>query len=111
MSTKGIRISFESASASIKEVNGEHMLVNVYARDRGKGHASGLMDRVIYYADKNQLRLKLIARPYKTVARGDVLSPEALVEFYRKYGFVTDYTRDGAEYMVRPAGSRDLRPL
>lgn len=111
MKNNGILIKYESASARVKQVDGEYVLINVYSRDRGKGHGSGLMERVIEYADRNQIRLKLIARPYKTVARGDILSSEALVDFYRRYGFISDYTRDGAEHMIRPIGSRDLQSL
>jgi GNAT superfamily N-acetyltransferase len=101
MRDKGILFKHESASARLQDVSGVIMLCHVYSRERRQGHATGLMEKVCRYADENEIRLHLRASPYKTTRQSDIPNQQKLEEFYRRFGFITDY-RMPAGWMVRP---------
>lgn len=82
-----MELTYESASARIKNKGTKHLVTNVVAQERGLGHGTGLMRRVTEYADARGLDLELIAHPSHSMPIQTVLNHEQLVEFYKKFGF------------------------
>lgn len=62
------------------------MVHRVYSQDRGKGHATGLLRRVIEWADENDLELFLRAQAYGHPVQ-TILDNNQLLKFYGKFGF------------------------
>lgn len=88
----------ESASCELVIWDEEHAAVsNLYAKQLGKGHASGLLNKITSFADENSLRLVLIAEPFDN----DGLSLFQLIQFYRKFDFVSDSDPEKATFMER----------
>lgn len=78
---------YESARCTVV-ISGDRGLVShVYSKIRGQGHATGLLTRVIEFADKNGLELHLVARGYGGPVQ-TMLNPDQLVRFYKKFGFI-----------------------
>lgn len=61
-------------------------LSNVFSIERGKGHATEVLRRVVAHADKNKLTLLLEAKQY---GYADKMSPDnfGLRRWYAKFGF------------------------
>ncbi|ASR80293.1 acetyltransferase [Arthrobacter phage JEGGS] len=86
MNGKTIIIKHESASLQLHDFgNGMASVSHVFAKERRKGHASALMEKLVEYADDHNLVLNLEVRRY-----GHPIGPdnEILKSFYSKYGFV-----------------------
>lgn len=94
-------ILFKSAQANIWFLdNGVILFSNLYAIDRGKGHASGLIERVCDIADQNNYLVRLEARQYSD-PHG--LTTHELIEFYSRHGFILDPKRPpDTNIMERP---------
>lgn len=98
----------KSASASLViQLDGSARLSNLYAKDRGHGHASELMTEIVTFADSANLELSLVARRY---GYSDSKSPSnaELAHFYEKYGFRQESRVDGGFFMIRPRSSKPL---
>jgi len=85
-----VRFTHESASAVVQlDKPGVGFVIGVFSHERNRGHATGLMNEIIQWADENRMILELVAMTYivgKT--RGTLTTPQ-LVEFYRKFGFTS----------------------
>ncbi len=80
-----IRFRHVSATATVNLVDPKLGFLNsVYSRVRREGHATALMNQVIAWADENEVMLLLTAQTYGSES---TLSNQALVEFYRRFGF------------------------
>lgn len=82
---------FWNQSAScivVVEEDGIARVAQVYSEDRGKGHAKGLLQKVINFADENGLTLYLKVSAYGP-ARAPGLSNKQLVVFYEQFGFIS----------------------
>lgn len=79
--------NYESAQAVLifDETKLEGRLVNVKSEVTGQGHARGVLQMAVDYADKHRMDIRLRARQYGN-PRG--LTNPQLVEFYSKFGFV-----------------------
>ncbi|ASR80098.1 acetyltransferase [Arthrobacter phage Correa] len=101
MNGKTIIIKHESASLQLHDFgNGMASVSHVFAKERRKGHASALMEKLIEYADDHNLVLNLEVRRY-----GHPIGPdnEVLKTFYSKYGFVkTPFVNREYTFMSRP---------
>ena len=66
-----------------------YALSNLYSRSRGKGHAKGVMQDVVDYADVHQFTIRLIAEPYGPdhISKANM---ESLMAFYERFGFAKD---------------------
>ncbi len=71
---------------------------NLKSADRGKGHASALMDYVTKYADEMGFTLTLNA--YASGGE-DGLNQKQLMDFYKRKGFVFAAYKFGAAHGVR----------
>ena len=62
-------------------------LSNVFSTDRGRGHATRLLEKVMNYADRNELTVVLLVQAYHYA---DGRSPDnaGLANWYKKFGFV-----------------------
>lgn len=63
---------------------------------RGRGHATGLFERVIHLADALKLNLILEVAPYGD--ESSALDKDQLIRFYKKFGFEET---DGTTIMER----------
>jgi len=82
-------ITLRSGKASVKLVSldpGVWALSNLFSRHRGQGHATAVMKKVIAYADKNGLEIKLLVQRYGHTDR-KALDNLQLIAFYEKFGF------------------------
>ena len=77
---------YESASCEVTIVSGQGLVHRVYSKDRGKGHANGLLRRVTEWADENDLELFLRAQAYGHPVQ-TILDNNQLIQFYGKFGF------------------------
>lgn len=76
----------DSASAQLVMISSEYAkILAVRSEDRGRGHANALMQKIVEYADDNNLTLTLTVRAYGG-PRG-ILSNKELESFYGKFGF------------------------
>jgi GNAT superfamily N-acetyltransferase len=78
---------YESARAYVELTDiGIPLLVDVRSRQKGKGHATGLLAKVCRWADTNKQDICLWVenRPNKSK---NVLSTTQLISFYEKFGF------------------------
>ncbi len=73
----------------INEDDNTAVLSHVYSIIRHAGHATGLMERVVAYADKYNLEVSLHAQAYGHPVQ-TILSNDALVKFYEQFGFVAE---------------------
>ena len=82
-----VRFSHKSASARLV-VWGPYdaTLSNVISTDRGKGHATRLLEKVMDYADRHELSVVLLVQAFQYA---DKMSPDnaGLARWYRKFGF------------------------
>lgn len=60
-------------------------LSNLYSQERGKGHATSLLEEVMDYADKNGISLWLEVQRYGNPRNG--LDNSQLIRLYEKFGF------------------------
>jgi GNAT superfamily N-acetyltransferase len=82
-----MRVPFQyaSATATVNMVADDIGFLNsVYARDRRMGHASGLMEQVISWADGKDVTLHLTAQGY---GNGRIMHNQDLIAFYERFGF------------------------
>lgn len=78
---------YESATCKLTEHgDGTADLTHVYAKNRGQGHASGLLRLVMEYVDSRELTVYLRVRAYGGPVQ-TMLSNEQLIKFYSKFGF------------------------
>lgn len=98
-----VTLKFESASCRIKEKDGYIWLTNVYARKRGLGHGTRLMELVTEYADAHSMDLCLVVQAYNSVANKGILTNGQLILFYKKFGFDLYDTGDRTIEMFRPS--------
>lgn len=95
---KTIGFHFEQASASLTIWDdGSATLSSVYSRIRNKGHGNRLMRVITEYADANDIRVKLMARPYH--AKG--LDRIQLINFYHNHGFRAQVISKEGTWMAR----------
>lgn len=83
------KVAFNHKSASCLltvEDYGRAKLSHVYSEQRGQHHASELMEKVIQFADNNNLELFLKVQAYGHPVQ-TILTNQQLVDFYRKFGF------------------------
>ena len=79
------RVTFESASCILrKEETHRYSLTNLYSVEVRKGHATGLMQKVIALADEHDFRIWLTARQY---GNPHGMPTELLIPFYKRFGF------------------------
>lgn len=90
-----LRFSYGKASAILEELEPGKLysLRNMFSRTRGQGHANGVMDRIVEYADKNNSTIILVIQRYGYNDH-KALNNKQLEEFYRKFGFVKDTEKD-----------------
>ena len=113
MTEKFVRFQYESATAKIRVSETEPIatLTSVYAKERGKGHASGLMRTITEYADANELSLFLSVLRFGHPVQ-ESLDNDALVQFYQKFGFFVIPTGSFPVDMARYFGrSQELQAL
>jgi len=93
-------IEFFCDSASARLVMWENTkratVSEVYSRKKKEGHATGLFLKLCEYADKNGLTLILEAAQF---APG--MNNEQLRDFYSRFGFILDHSRQDKYYMER----------
>lgn len=90
-----IQFAHESASAIVIDwEDGRASLAEVFSAEKRKGHATGLINKVIAYADENRLTLILAAQAHGD----DRMTNIQLQAFYEKFGFVA--TTDADEFIM-----------
>lgn len=95
MYTRYREFKYGTASCEIFLVKEDEGLVHrVYAKDRRKGHATGLMELVTTWADENGIDLFLRVQAYGHPVQ-TILSNERLIQFYESFGFARDPRDDG----------------
>lgn len=92
----------KTASGTLWRVSEDRMMFsNLYSIQRGKGHATELMEKICEIADNENCLIRLEAKQY-----GDVhgLTTDELVEFYSKFDFVLTphHSLDSLKFMERP---------
>lgn len=93
--TTSVEVFMDQATRSAR-------LSNLYSINRGKGYASILLGQICAWADKNDIHLWLVARPYGSPR--NALDGKNLVAFYERFGF--EIRRDGPRNEMHrdPAG-------
>lgn len=94
-------IKFKHISATCILVvwgDGKASLGDVYSADKGKGHATQMLNEVIRYADEKKLTIVSAAEPYGEEPR---LNLPQLIRFYEKFGFVFMDNNPISPYMER----------
>ena len=82
-----IRFNHLSARCYLAELDeGLWAVVNVYSTERRQGHATGLMQDVIRWADKHKVRLNLMVMSYDG-KNHNIPDNHDLEAFYAKFGF------------------------
>lgn len=77
-------LSYESASCVLSERESGVWVTGLYSTKPRKGHATGLMQKVIDFADERGLGLILVARQFGSTTG---LNDSDLITFYEKFGF------------------------
>jgi len=101
-----VKFSYESASAKLIYLAPRIMsLRDVESREKRKGHARGLMDRVVQYANNLDLTLLLVVGAYGHDP--EMMNNHQLERFYGEYGFVREeiYPKKPV-HMIRYPGGR-----
>jgi 3,4-dihydroxy-2-butanone 4-phosphate synthase len=84
--TYEVMLSYKTASLVFTDWEDGHVTISdIFATDKRKGHATGLLSRVVKRADDRMLTLLL------EVVSDEVnsMSNDQLERFYEKFGFVT----------------------
>lgn len=98
---KIVKFQHESASAQFQYVDKDVVFLNnLWSEERGQGHASELMNKIVTYADQNQLTIIIIAQRYGNPNRS-ALNNRQLEEFYVKFGFDYDGVQSRPSSMKR----------
>lgn len=84
MTQSVIKLSHKSASVRLFPDYDSYRVSDLYSKQRGLGHASELMKKVVEYADEHSIDLYLIAQAY---GRNPELSNAQLISFYKRFGF------------------------
>lgn len=79
--------AYESATARLKVMNGHLWVVSVFARDRGKGHATGLLKEITSWADERGEVLFLSVGSANPRKHPNILTDEQLISMYQRHGF------------------------
>lgn len=97
-----MRFKFESATASLRQFDTSvpWVLSSVFSRDRGKGHATGLMEQIVAYADEHDIEIQLLVKRFK-YTDSKALDNEQLRAFYEKFGFEWDGEKSLPLRMIR----------
>jgi GNAT superfamily N-acetyltransferase len=109
-----IKFKYRSARASISIIDNHiGLLGSVHAQERRKGHASGLMQQVVDYADQQGLQLRLVVQRYGHPA--ETMDNHQLESFYGRFGFLRDPESSRPVTMTREArekneASNDTQP-
>lgn len=83
------RFEYGSATAMLSEIDDHvYLLSSVFARERGKGHATRLMQDIVDYVDEHEGVIFLTAQQYGHPTDG--LNNRELLKFYSKFGFARD---------------------
>lgn len=83
-----VRFQHEGASAKLTTMgDGRYSVTNVFSKFPGMGHARCVMQQLVDYADKHQLKLILTVQEYRG-QNGRGFNNEQLEAFYSKFGFV-----------------------
>ena len=84
--TTTIDFVYETASLTLAIWEDTHgSFIDVISVEKGKGHATGLMNSLTEFADLSGMRLTTQAEPDGDEPR---LSDNQLIAFYEKFGFV-----------------------
>lgn len=107
-----IKFKYEGASAILEHLSPDlYLLRNVWSQHRGRGHAHGVLQQVIDFADQNGYDIFLVAQPYGHPIPTAKTRSE-LVTFYKKFGFVRDTRHGGQVYaMIRRQPSREKQGI
>lgn len=98
-----VDFKYESASAKLEELGPAkttYSLRNLFSRSRGQGHAKGVMQQIVQYADDNNITILLVIQRYGYKDK-KALDNSQLKAFYEKFGFVTDPYSKYLTHMVR----------
>ncbi len=83
------RFQYGSATATLSQVDDYlYLLHSVFSRERGKGHATALMQDIALFADDAEATIFLTVQQFGNPR--DALNNKELVKFYSKFGFVRD---------------------
>jgi GNAT superfamily N-acetyltransferase len=98
---------FQHESATVRlryTADARALVIGLYSKDRNKGHATELMNKVVQYADDRSVTLALIAQQF-----GQPIGPDNayLEKFYARFGFVREFPFS-CIYMVRKP-SREIQ--
>lgn len=93
-----VKFSHESVTGRIvAHDDGTASVTGIYSKERRKGHANGLMQKIIEYSDEHNVPLYLTVQRYGY--KDDIaLDNVQLMQFYKKFGF-----------RVVPTGQKILR--
>jgi GNAT superfamily N-acetyltransferase len=80
---------FESATCEVQVKDGRGLVMRVYSKHRGRGHARGLLRLVTEWADENGIELYLRAQGYGGPTQ-TMLDNNQLIKFYESFGFERD---------------------
>lgn len=87
------KFRYESATAKLTHLGQDvWSLIDVESIERGQGHARGVMEQVVKFADQYDLTILLVVQMY---GRYDekMLDNFQLEQFYSKFGFERTSTR------------------
>jgi GNAT superfamily N-acetyltransferase len=73
--------------------DGYATLSELYSKERKQGHATGLLNHITWYADRHGLILVTVAETFDQ----NGMTTAQLIEFYKKFNFVT--TGDDSNHM------------
>lgn len=95
-------INFSHGGASCKLVPWDqdvYILMSLWSKFRGEGHASALMAEVINWADEHRATIFLGVQRYGPPREG--MNNAELIQFYSRYGFVIDERVKRNRQMIR----------
>lgn len=103
MSSDRALFKHESASVMVTPAEDHYWISHLYSIVPRKGHATVVLQKVVDWADENELVLKLTAKQYGNVHG---LTTKQLHTFYQKFGFTGE-----ASLMIREPQSQEKHVL
>lgn len=90
MSNERIGFRYEDAGCDLVVTPATVHLINLYSATLRQGYGTKVMELACAWADANGRTMRLTADGYSATAGRPLMSPEQLVKFYEKFGFVQD---------------------
>lgn len=104
---KPLHFKYGSARAKLYQLESDlFALSDLWSEERGKGHATKVLQQIVDFADMERVTIKLIVQPYgHPIATS--LDNRKLEGFYQRFGFERDEGGNPPPYTMTRYPSRE----